>query len=393
MNNMRSFFNTNMRWGGHILPRFSIPISRNFLIAVLLLALLFVALPILAQDVTPSPEQPIIVTLTPDTVPVVAPDVIPAGSTVDTTIVIAGIAAVVILGLGGTALVGYLVKLLGNSAKTEQIQALVDSIQKYAYHQTMAAVARTPQTWDDNLVPAVANWFGYDPNVSTPVRQPQSPRNLPPAPPVTPPVPSTPPFSVPVPQPLGLPLNSDYDLRRTTFTEAIRGDKRIAIPNGYGYYAVGGDTAVHTDAFYDPGEGFKMMLDSRGKLDEHGKAAHFGYESLNPIELYPGTRYTLAPHFDAKISGGTVNIRAAVIDADTVLFELPPQRIEPGIYADKSVVFVFQLSATRSVFNLRLRVYVETEYATLHSDSYIRWRTLPVEAQAPDYGEDAVVRY
>lgn len=392
MKNIRSFFSTNMRWGGHILPRFSIPISRHFLIAVLLLTLLFVALPTLAQDATPTAD--IIVTAVPTiAAPVGVPDapvVAPAG-TVDTAIVIAGIAAFAILGLGGTALVGYLVKRLGDSVPADKIQGILDSAQKYLYNQAMTAAARSPQTWDDGLVPAVAGLFGYDPNVSTPVRTPLPPRTTPPVPPVTPPAP-TPPF-IPIPQPLGVPLNQDYDLRNSLFTEQAEGEKRIAVPKMWAYYAEGGDSKTHTDAFYDPGQGFKMMLDSRGKLDHNGIPARFGYESYEVVELYPGTRYTIAPHFDAKIAGGAVNIKAALIDGETVLFELPPQRIEPGTYEDKSVVFVFQLSATRTVFNLRVRVYVETEYASLHSDSYIRWRTLPLEAQAPDYGNDAVVRY
>jgi hypothetical protein len=389
--NLRSFFSVNMRWGGHILPRFSISISRNFMTVVLLLALLFVALPALAQDATPTAD--IIVTAVPTlTAPVVTPDVAPTG-TVDTAIVFAGLAGVVIIGLGGTALIGYLVKRLGDSVPADKIQGILDSAQKYLYNQSMAAAARSPQAWDDSLVPAVANWFGYDPNVSTPARTPLPPRATPPAPPVIPPAPTTPPFSAPVPQPLGVPLNQDYDLRNRLFTEAAEGQKRIAVPRMWAYYAEGGDSKTHTDAFYDPGQGFKMMLDSRGKLDHNGKPARFGYESYEVIDLYPGTRYTIAPRFDAKISGGAVNIKAALIDGETVLFELPPQRIEPGTYEDKSVVFVFQLSATRVVFNLRLRVYVETEYATLRDDSYIRWRTLPLEAQAPDYGNDAVVRY
>lgn len=390
MKNMRSFFSVNMRWGGHILPRFSIPINRHFLIAMLLLTLLFVALPALAQDATPTAD--IIATAAPTlAAPVDVPDAAPTG-TVDTAIVFAGLAGVVIIGLGGTALIGYLVKRLGDSVPADKIQGILDSAQKYLYNQSMAAAARSPQTWDDALVPAMANWFGYDPNVSTPVRTPLPPRTMPPAPPVTPPAP-TPPFTEPVPQPLGVPLNQDYDLRNRLFIEEAKGEKRVAVPRMWAYYAEGGDTATHTDAFYDPGQGFKMMLDSRGRLDQNGKPARFGYESYEVLELHPGTRYTIAPHFDAKISGGAVNIRAAVIDGETVLFELPPQRIEPGTYEDKSVVFVFQLSATRSVFNLRLRVYVETEYATLRDDSYIRWRTLPLEAQAPDYGNDAVVRY
>lgn len=385
---MNSFFRVNMRWGGVILFQPRISISRNFMTVFLLLALLFIALPAFAQDATPTAD--IIVTAAPPIVtPVVTPDVVPVG-TVDTTIVIAGLAGVVILGLGGTALIGYLVKRLGDSVPADKIQGILDSAQKYMYNQSIAAAARTPQAWDDALVPAVANWFGYDPNVSTPVRQPLPPRTTPPAPPVNPPVPE---YKAPGPQPLGVPLNDDYDIRHVTFHEAVLGEKRVAIPTGYGYYAVTGDSGVHTDAFYDPDEGFKMMLDARGKLNEHGLSAHYGYDSLMPVELYPGVRYTIAPHFDAKISGGAVNIRAALLNGEHVLFELPPQRIEPGTYADKSVVFVFQLSATKPIFHLRLRVYVETEYATLHSDSYIRWRSLPLEAQAPGYGEDAVVRY
>jgi hypothetical protein len=381
-----SFYAVAMRWGGRILPRLELRLSRNFMTSLLLLGLLLIVFPTVAQDATPTAD--IIVTAAPVVTPVIAPDVVPAGS-VDTAIVFAGLAGVVILGLGGTALIGYLVKRLGDSVPADQIQGILDSAQKWMYNQTMAAAARSPQTWDDNFVPAVAGWFGYDPNVSTPVRPPH---NIPPASPPIPPVPSIP-VKEPVPQPLGVPLNSNYDIRHTTFREVAYDQKRVAIPMGYGYYAATGDTGTHTDAFYDPDKGFKMMLDSRGKLNEHGLSAHFGYESLTPVELYPGVRYTIAAHFDAKISGGAVNIRAALLNGEHVLFELPPQRVELGAYEDESRVFVFQLSATKPVFNLRFRVYVETEYATLHSDSYIRWRTMPLEAQAPDYGNDAVVRY
>lgn len=383
MNYVTKFSDLGVRWGGRVslLPR--IAISRNLLTSMLMLTLmLFILFPAAAQDATPTAD--IIVTAAPPDAVTEIP-VVPSGS-VDTTIVFAGLFAVVIIGLGGTALVGYLVKRLGDSVPADKIQGILDSAQKYMYNQAMAAAARSPEKWDDKLVPAVAGWFGYDPAVGTPVRTPLPPRPTPPTPPA-------PEYKFPAPQPLGVPLNVDYDLRKTTFSEAIRGDKRIAIPNGWAYYSQSGDTATHTDAFYDPDEGFKMMLDSRGKLNEYGKAAHFGYESLHPTELYPGTRYTIAPRFDAKLSGGAVNIRAALIENDTVLFELPPQRIEPGTYTDKGVVFVFQLSATKSIFYLRLRVYVETEYATLRDDSYIRWRALPLAAQVPDYGNDAVVRY
>lgn len=377
MNKVTKFSHLGVRWGGRVslLPR--LHVSRQLMTSILLLVLmLFILFPAVAQDATPTAD--IIVT----EVPVVVPD----SSTVDTAIVIAGLAAVVIIGLGGTALIGYLVKRLGDSVPADQIQGILDTAQKYLYNQAMTAAARTPQQWDDSLVPAVAGWFGYNPAVGTPTRPP---RPLPP----TPPIPPAPEYKLPAPQPLGVPLNQDYDLQNSLFTEQVEGQKRIAVPKMWAYYAEGGDTLTHTDAFYDPGEGFKMMLDSRGKLDHNGKPARFGYESYEVLDLYPGTRYTVAPHFDAKISGGAVNIRAALIDGETVLFELPPQRIEPGTYTDKSVVFVFQLSATKSVFNLRLRVYVETEYASLRDDSYIRWRTLPLEAQAPDYGSDAVVRY
>lgn len=388
MKNKWSFFNVNMRWGGYVslLPR--VVISRNFMTNLLLLGLLLcIVFPTVAQDVTPTAD--IIVTAAPVVTPDVVVPVVPSG-TVDTTIVIAGLAGVVILGLGGTALIGYLVMRLGDSVPADKIQGILDSAQKYMYNQAITAAARSPQTWDDALVPAVAGFFGYNPAVGTPTRTPIPPRPLPPAPPVNPPAPE---YKLPAPQPLGVPLNSNYDIRHTTFREVAYDEKRVAIPSMYAYYAATGDSGVHTDAFYDPGEGFKMMLDSRGKLNEHGLAAHFGYETLLPVELYPGVRYTIAPHFDAKIAGGAVNIRAALMDGEHVLFELPPQRLEPGTYTDESRVFVFQLSATKTVFNLRVRVYVETEYATLRDDSYIRWRTLPLEAQAPDYGNDAVVRY
>lgn len=367
MNNITKFSHLGVRWGGRVSLLSRVTISRGFLTVMLLLSLLFVVLPTFAQDVVT--EIP----------------VVPSGS-VDTAIVFAGLAAVVVIGLGGTALIGYLVKRLGDSVPADKIQGILDSAQKYMYNQAMTAAARSPQKWDDDLVPAVAGFFGYNPAVSTPTRTPIPQRP-------TPSIPPTPAPSSTVAQPIGVPLNSAYDLRRTTFTELPYDEKRVAVPSGYGYYADGGDTAVHTDAFYDPGEGFKMMLDSRGKLDEHGRSAQYGYESLHTVELYPGTRYTIAPHFDAKIAGGAVNIRAALLDGNQVLLELPPQRIEPGTYMDKSVVFVFQLSPQKSIFYLRLRVYIETEYATLHSDSYIRWRTLPLEAQVPDYGNDAVVRY
>lgn len=374
---MKTFFAVATRWGGRMLPRLEVSFSRNLMTSLLLLGLLLlIVFPTVAQD--PTPTADIIVTAVP---PVITPDVVPAGS-VDTAIVFAGLFAVVIIGLGSTALIGYLVKRLGDSVPADKIQGILDSAQKYMYNQAMTAAARSPQTWDDGLVPAVAGFFGYDPNVSTSVRTPLPPRPMPPAPPVN------------LPQPLGVPLNSDYDLRRiTTFSEEKYGEKRVAIPLGYGYYGATGDSAAHTDAFYDPDAGYKMMLDSRGKLNEHGLNARFGYDSRLPVKLYPGVRYTIAPHFDAKIAGGAVNIRAALLRGEDVLFELPPQRLEPGTYTDESRVFVFQLSATEKVFHLRVRVYVETEYATLRDDSYIRWRILPLEAQAPDYGEDAVVRY
>lgn len=384
MNYVTKFSNLGVRWGGRVslLPRIIMP--RNLMTSFLLPALmLFIVFPAVAQDATPTAD---IITAAPPDVVTEIPVVVSGSGSVDTMIVFAGLAAVVIIGLGGTALIGYLVKRLGDSVPADKIQGILDSAQKYMYNQAMMAAARSPQTWDDGLVPAVAGWFGYNPNVSTPVRTPLPPRTTPPAPPV-------PEYKLPAPQPLGVPLNRDYDLRNSLFSEQAEGEKRIAIPRMWAYYAEGGDTKTHTDAFYDPGQGFKMMLDSRGKLDHNGKPARFGYESYEVLELYPGTRYTIVPHFDAKISGGAVNIRAALIDGETVLFELPPQRIEPGTYTDSSVVFVFQLSATKSVFHLRVRVYVETEYASLRDDSYIRWRTLPLEAQAPDYGNDAVVRY
>lgn len=161
--------------------------TRNNLLIILLVAvlILLMATPMVtAQDNTPSPENPIVVTIAPvDDVPVITGGDAP-NSTVDTAIVFVLLGVIAILGMCGTALVAYLVKLLGNSVKTEQLQGFVDSMQKYAYNQLMTATARTPQTWDDSLAPALANFFGYNPAVSVPNRTP--------IPPAVPSIPSRP---------------------------------------------------------------------------------------------------------------------------------------------------------------------------------------------------------
>lgn len=178
-----TFAHLGFRWGGQVLlfPRCGFICSRNFKTSMLLLSLiLFILFPAAAQDATPT--QDIIVTAVPPDVSVV----VPTGSTIDTSVVIAGMAVFAIVSLGSTALVAYLVKLLGNSVKTEQMQGLVDSLQKWMYNQAVLAAGRTPQQWDDSLVPALANFVGYNPAVGTPVRIPSAPPSIPPAPSVPP---------------------------------------------------------------------------------------------------------------------------------------------------------------------------------------------------------------
>ncbi len=200
---------------------------RNVLIVWLLL--MAVGL-VFAQDETPTVEQPLI-TVTPDT-DIVAPSV-PTGN-VDNIIFFAVMALFGVLTLGMTALAAYLTKLLGNSVKTEQLEGLLMSGQKWAYQQAMTTAARTPEEWDDNLIKTIAAVLKYDPSLSAQIPTRPIPR------------PTLPPPDVPV-----VPTESDdsnvvigfTDVfgvigKKETWKQSGHPDAVIEIPAGYNHTPV-----------------------------------------------------------------------------------------------------------------------------------------------------------
>lgn len=353
--------------------------KRNQILLFLLIVLCIWTAPTFAQGDSPPDPMPTIEVIATEADTGNVPDASPVS--VDSIVVFVMMGVFGGLGLGMTALVAYLTKLLGNSVQTQQLEGLLTSVQKWAYQQALNAAARTPYEWDDSFVRVGGSMLGYDTPNQPPARPPDG----------------QPPTSKPVTLPRGIPLNRNYTLdaigdNKLAFYEETHDGRKVAIPHGYKYRGqpgmIGTSRSPHPDIFYKYALGFEASIAY--------KAGRFGYSFTIPDNFVLGARqrFAIIVGYEANYApmvgtdGNPTLYLEGTLDASTLpTVMLPNQVVIDGMGEAQWVI-----QTADEIRNLNVGVGVYIPWAVIGDNSTLAIKSIKFVPVADDYGDDVIIR-
>lgn len=348
--------------------------KRNRILLLLLIVLVILTAPTFAQDDFPPEPTPTMEVLATEADTGTAPDAAPIS--VDSIIVFAMMGVFGGLGLGMTALVAYLTKLLGNSVQTKQLEGLLTSVQRWAYQQALTAAARTSYEWDDNFVKIGGSVLGYD-------HQPPAPNN--------PPLPTN-----PTTYPRGIPLNRNTALNAVgdnglSYYEEDHDGRKVAIPHGYKYRAqqdmIGSSRSPHPEIYYVQAKGFEAAIAF--------KAGRFGYSFvIDNFVLGANQRFAVIVSYEASYApekgtdgNPTLYMGGTLMTGIQPLAALPQQVVVNGSGETQWV-----METSEEIRNLTVAVGMYIPWAVIGDGSTLTIKSIKFIPVADDYGSDVVLR-
>lgn len=347
--------------------------KRNQILLFLLIVLVIWTAPTFAQGDSPPDPTPTIEVIATEADTGNVPDASPVS--VDGIIVFALMGVFGGLGLGMTALVAYLTRLLGNSVQTKQLEDLLTSVQRWAYQQATNAAARTSYEWDDNLVKVGGSILGYDGSAPTPSNPP--------------------PTSKPVTLPRGIPLNHNYTLdaigdNKLAFYEETYDGRKVAIPHSYRYRgqpgAIGTSRSPHPDVFYKHALGFEAAIAY--------KAGRFGYSFTIPDNFVLGARqrFAIIISYEANYAPmvGTDGNPTLYLEGTLEASTLPTVMLPKQVAIDGQGEAQWVIQTADEIRNLNVTVGMYIPWAVIGDNSTLVIKSIKFVPVADDYGSDAV---